>query len=121
MRKTIHLKFISWLLLIVITAISIHCVHESAHAMENRVTATGDQAFLTGISSEPPCSCPPAQQRKDFDGCDNCSCSVCHAPLTIQPFQFSYNPTISDLSTFDPFKHLPEVFLSRFIPPQIQA
>jgi hypothetical protein len=41
--------------------------------------------------------------------------------LTVQPLQLGYNPLILNLSTSDPFKHLPEVYLPKFIPPQIQA
>lgn len=121
MRKTIHLKFISWVLLAVISAVTIHCVHESAHAMQSHATEVDKHESNTEISATPPCSCPPVEQHNNSGECDNCSSCACHAPLTIQPFRFSYNPTTSDLSTFDPFKHLPEVYLSRFIPPQIQA
>lgn len=121
MRKTIHLKFISWVLLAVISAVTIHCVHESAHAIQSHVTAAGEHASDAEISAKHQCPCTPLEQQKDYDGCDTCSNCVCHAPLTIQPFHFSYDPIISYLSTFDPFKHLPEVYLTKFIPPQKQA
>jgi len=38
--------------------------------------------------------------------------------LTIHPFQLSYNPSIIDFGTSEEFKHLPEVYLPKFIPPQ---
>jgi len=48
----------------------------------------------------------------------NCAC---HASVTIQQFQLSYNPSILKLNLSEPFKYLPEVFLSKFIPPQKHA
>ena len=36
----------------------------------------------------------------------------------MQQFQFGYNPVILDLKRSEPFKYLPEVYLTRFIPPQ---
>ncbi|MFA7404018.1 MAG: hypothetical protein WC007_08490 [Pelobacteraceae bacterium] len=120
MRKLIPLKFFSRLLLVVLLTATINCVHESAHAMQSNVKMANDQS-LSEISSPHHCPCSPLEQHKDNDGCDNCINCACHAPLTVQHFKFSYNPSILDLQTSDPFKFLPEVYLSKFIPPQIQA
>jgi hypothetical protein len=41
--------------------------------------------------------------------------------MTEQPVQVVYSLQIAPLVFPDPFKFLPEVYLSKFIPPQIQA
>jgi hypothetical protein len=101
--------------------VTITGVHESAHAMQSHVTAPSDQASPSEISASHQCPCAPLEQHEDYDCCDTCSNCSCHAPLTIQPLQLSYSPIILDLSTPDTFKHLPEVYLSKFIPPQNPA
>ncbi len=118
MRKFIHLKITSTLLLLVILAVTLSCAHESAHALQSPVN-TAFSAMESAASHDTPC--PPCEHHQDYDGCDSCVNCACHASLTVQPFQLSYNPIIVNLSRFDLFKHLPEVHLSKFIPPQIQA
>jgi len=91
----------------------------SAHAVEK---CLGDHESINESIVDPhdSPSCP-LEQHNDFDGCDTCINCSCHATLIIQPFLLSYNPITLDLRTSDPFKHLPEVYLDRFIPPQNQA
>ena len=121
MRKpwSTTLKFFSLMLLVVMLTVTINGVHESAHALQSHVTAAGDQVSPADISASQHSPCSPHEHHDDYDGCDTCINCVCHASLIIQPFQFCYNPSILDLSTSDPFKFLPEVYLSKFIPPHI--
>ena len=121
MRKIIPLKFFSRLLLIVMLTVTINGVHESAHAMQSLVAAGDDQGSHSEVSVPHQCPCTPLEQHKDYDGCDTCSNCSCHAPLTVQTIHLSYNPSIQILQISDPFRFLPEVYLSKFIPPQIQA
>jgi len=121
MRSAIYLKFISWVMLVVVSSFTLHCVRESAHAMQERAAAAGEQTSDTQVSAQHHCPCSPVGEHTDYDDCDSCADCACHAHLTVQPFQFISNPTISDLCMIDSFRHLPEVYLTRFIPPQIQA
>lgn len=121
MRTLIPLKFFSRLILLVMLTVTINGVHESAHAMQSHVAAAADRDLYVEISAPHQCPCGPLEQHKDFDCCDTCVNCACHAPLTVQPLQLSYNPVVDDLSTSDPFRFLPEVYLSKFIPPQKQA
>jgi hypothetical protein len=120
MRKLIHLKFYSLILVVVMLSVALHGAHESAHAMQSHVK-TCDQVSLPDISISHQCPCAPDEQHKDYDGCDTCVNCSCHASQTIQTFQLSYNPISISLGSSVPFKYLPEVFLSKFIPPQNQA
>ena len=120
MRNFIHLKFFYWVLIVVMLTVTADGVRGNAYAMESHVAA-GDEASYTETSASHQCPCSPVEQHNDYDGCETCVNCACHAPLTIQPFKLSYNPSILDLQTFDPFKFLPEVYLSKFIPPQKQA
>jgi len=116
-RNLIHLKLHSWLLLSIILTGMLIGVYESA-AMESHASSASAQAACCEISASHHCPCSPLEQHNDYDGCDTCDDCGCHAPLTTSPFRLSYNPIISDQTSIDPFKHLPEVYLPKFIPPQ---
>jgi hypothetical protein len=115
--KFIHLKLHSWILLAVMLTVTLIGVYESA-AKESHLTTASVQSACCEISTSPHCPCSPLQQHTDYDGCDSCDDCGCHAPLGTRAFQLSYAPIIIDLNSRDPFKHLPEVYLSKFIPPQ---
>ena len=121
MRRLIPLKFFSRLLLVIMLVVTINGVHESAHAMQSHVASASEQASYSDISAPQQCPCAPLEQHKDYDGCDTCVNCTCHAPLNNETLQISYNPSVLTLHFSDPFKFLPEVYLSKFIPPQIQA
>ncbi|AFP20459.1 MAG: hypothetical protein ACD_75C01198G0003 [uncultured bacterium] len=121
MQKLIPLKFVAKLLLIVMVIMTVHGVHESAHAMQDHVKASSDQASLSQISVPHQCPCTPPAEHKDYDGCDTCINCACHAPLAVQQLVVHYNPIILSLGFSDPYQYLPEVYLSKFIPPQIHA
>lgn len=121
MRKISHLKFFSFILILVMLTVTINGVHESAHAAQSHVKSASGRAPHPEISESHQCPCVPLEQHKDLDCCDTCVNCACHAPLTIQQFQLSYNPIILELGTSDTFKHLPEVYLSKFILPQNPA
>jgi hypothetical protein len=121
MRQYLHLKFSASVLLLVILTISIVGLHKNAHAQQSSCHEEITQ--LSQLENPSPCQCPGSshEQHKDYDGCDNCANCACHASLGVDPFRLSYNPTIRDLLTTDPFNYLLEVYLPKFIPPQIQA
>jgi hypothetical protein len=121
MRNTLHIRFSSWLLLVVMLFVAVTGGHESAHAMQGQIATASDQASPLEISPAHHCPSVPLEQHSDHDGCDTCVSCSCHTPLTIQSFNLSYNPFLLKLNTFDQFKHIPEVYLSKFIPPQISA
>lgn len=122
MRKFIPLKYVAQVMLLVMLAVAVHGVHESAHAMQGCVTASDDSVITKAEYSAPhKCPCAPPAEHKDYDGCDTCLNCSCHAPLAVQPLVLNYDPIILNLRFSDPYQYLPEVFLSKFIPPQIQA
>lgn len=98
--------------------VTINGVHESAHAMQSHLSTASDQVSASEISDPLQCPCDPLEQHDDHHFCDTCINCACHAPLAVHPFQLSYNPSILELKTSDPFRFLPEVYLSKFVPPQ---
>lgn len=98
--------------------LTVNGAHESAHAMQTPVAAADTDRGAADSHHTP---CTPFEHSQDYDGCDSCVNCACHASLTILPFQLNYNPSVSTLSTPDLFTFLPEVYLSKFVPPQIQA
>ncbi len=109
-------------MLLVILAITLHGVAESAHAMQEWA-ARSDNAAVCHIEAGAgqQCPCAPSPEHKDLDGCDTCVNCICHAPLPMQQLVLHYSPVVRDLIFSEPNQFLPEVFLSKFIPPQNQA
>jgi len=68
-------------------------------------------------------SCPdyPADEQSVPHECDSSCHCPCHAQLNAEPVQIGSSPPASHLYVFEPFQSLPEVYLSRFIPPHILA
>ena len=120
MKKLSPLKYLSMLLLLIMLLTSANGVHDTVHAMQSQLSTAGEQTSFATDSIHS-CPCDPGEQHEDCDGCDSCINCSCHAPLTVQPFQLRYTPLIITLSSTDPFKHLPEVFIPKFIPPQNRA
>jgi hypothetical protein len=121
MKKSFSAKLISQLLLVVMLTMTITGVHESVHAMQSHVKKVSGQATHTEFTTSHLNPCSPLEQHKDFDGCDTCANCTCHTPLSNQSVLISYNPFVLTLHTSEPFRFLPKVFLSKFIPPQIHA
>ncbi|QEM68863.1 hypothetical protein FO488_12320 [Geobacter sp. FeAm09] len=119
MRKLIPLKFVSGLLLLVMMIVTVQGVHESAHAMQGSITSLNgsvmNQADLASSDQNP---CGQSSEHQDYDACDACINCECHAPLTASQLAPHYSPMISSLRFSGPYQYLPEVFLSKFIPPQ---
>jgi hypothetical protein len=107
--------FIALLILASLVTASVTCGAE-VHAVSGN-----DSASLLQSHHPEGSPCCPAEHGTDTTHCDSCLSCPCHAPLTVDPFQLGYNPIMLNLITSVPFKHLPEVYLSKFIPPQIQA
>jgi hypothetical protein len=121
MRQYMPLQYISRLLLLVMLSVAVNGAHGSAHAAQRHFSAAGEQAPGARAEADHHCPCSPLEEHNDYDGCDTCINCVCHAPLTVQQFKLGYDPIVLSIRSADPFKHLPEVFLSKFIPPQNPA
>ncbi|MBJ6749981.1 hypothetical protein [Geomonas anaerohicana] len=63
----------------------------------------------------------PLQDDAGHDDCDFCCDCACHLSLSVGHFSLDYNPVFAALQSFDRFTFLPEVFLSKFVPPQLRA
>lgn len=102
-------------------ALVINAMPEIGHAMERSHVEACDHTLPFESSDSPQDSDSPVNHACDYDGCEFCLHCVCHAPLPSQQFQLSYLPVIESLSPAEIFRHLPEVYFPKFIPPQIPA
>jgi len=121
MNRQLFQKYISFLMVIVILSIAVNGFCQSSDTVEFSVAAKNIQkgTYISSIDTQCPES--PVNKSAQPDHCNSsCYCS-CHAPLTLQSVRLCYFPPIDPLSTFEPFKAIPEVYLSKFIPPQIFA
>jgi hypothetical protein len=119
MRKFIPLKFVSRLLLMSILLVAVNGVFASSHSMQSCLSAAMDSA-ITRVESSAPHVYPsaPPEQHDDYDNCDTCIGCPCHASLVAQQLLHNYTPFVLSLRLSDPYQYIPEVFLSKFIPPQ---
>ncbi|NTW70477.1 MAG: hypothetical protein HGB23_11670 [Chlorobiaceae bacterium] len=110
--------FLSRLLLLMLLTASINGQFSSAHAVQTTLAAaiTGEEFVML-----------PAMQReknstnehhKHTGECHTCGNCLCHVILPVQSLKLDYNPAVISFCTFKPIANLPEVTLSRFIPPR---
>lgn len=120
MRQLPPMKIFSLLLLVVMLTAVLDGAFRSARAAQVSPAAATLQVLEDGGNPPHGCPCPPTNHN-DCDDCDDCADCICNCFLTSQLFSLSYKPFLQDLHSHTPFSFLPEVYLSRFIPPQNQA
>lgn len=118
MRKLLSLKLISLLLLTVILTAMTHGLCDEAHASHHFLSAKSDQTESLSSPSNHCTDCPVDDHDGGSGNCDSCTNCICHTFSLLHHFNYLYLPFTSDLLTFQAFKPLPEVYLSKFIPPQ---
>lgn len=121
MNLQLFQKYISFLMVIVILSIAVNGFCQSSDTVKFPVAAKNIQKVTDISSNDTQSPESPVNKSAHPDHCNSsCYCS-CHAPLTLQSERLCYSPSIDPLSSFEPFKAIPEVYLSKFIPPQIFA
>ncbi|MBT0654690.1 hypothetical protein [Geomobilimonas luticola] len=123
MAHTLLHKFVTLLLLAVVITASVMGLCRETHAVEQCWDGHGGQETvacqLVGEGDHCP-SCPAGEHAGHNDCDSSCYCS-CHLPLTSH-FGFSvHTPHVSTLVPIDSFFRFPEVYLPKFVPPQIHA
>jgi hypothetical protein len=114
-------KMVAVLMVMVMLVISISCDCGTASASDSAdasVKAKQTVSKADGCASHCP-GCPDSDD-SDSGHCDSCSCP-CHAPLSVQPIRLTFSELVSPLAFHEPFIYLPQVYLSKFIPPQNAA
>lgn len=120
MKQNTLLKFITLLTVMVIFAISFTEFCGESHGFEVSGASHGAETCKGPGAVDKGGHCPSDENTLP-DHCDSsCNCP-CHAPLTWQPVLASCAPHISSLVFSEPFKAIPEVYLSKFVPPQLNA
>lgn len=67
-----------------------------------------------------PCAPSPSTTPNDHFCTGDCGCP-CQAPLSSAMLTVGYSPAFANLRHAEVTRHIPEVYLDRFIPPQNQA
>ncbi len=113
-------QFASLLLVVVILTAPTVCLCQEIHADDHlQVFVTAGHDSIGGCAGQCP-TCPgDTNPGADHDAAA-CYCA-CHLPVINQPFNIHRAPIAGDLIAFEPFTAMPEVYLSKFIPPQNQA
>lgn len=109
-----HVRYISGILLLVLLTVTLNCVHESVHALQHRMLAACDHGSVAPHGEQS----APDSQHTDNDCCTDCGNCAAHAPLAGRQLAIAYAPLVSTMKAPEPFRHLPEVFLAKFVPPQ---
>lgn len=79
---------------------------------------TANHSLADDTDGNCPCAPSPSSSTNDHFCAGDCG-SPSHAPLSVQPVKVGYFPQNSPLTSYEPFKAFPEVYLSKFIPPHI--
>lgn len=121
MRDLMPLKSISTLLLVMMFCVILGSACDSAHAMQLGATVVSCEQTVSHGGAE--CDLPGclAEGEDGHADCDLCCDCACHLSLSLSSFTFNYLPLLSDIQSFNRFTFLPEVFLSKFVPPQLRT
>jgi hypothetical protein len=113
-------KFASWLLLMAMFLVTVASVCQTSHASEAGSLSSAHHAAVSapGAAGDSP---SPLDQHGTADDCHDCAGCDCHSLVSGQPIRIVFNLVSLEVGTSDPFQYLPEVYLSRFVPPQIRA
>lgn len=107
-------------MVVVLFTISVTGFCRNTHFFElSAASPTQTGSYLTAV--EKGCPICPIDEHSVPDHCDSSCYCACHAPLAPQPVEISCSQLVSSLVFAEPFKAIPEVYLSMFIPPQIHA
>lgn len=114
-------KFVTLLLLAVVIAASVVGLCREAHAVEECWGSHGAETSACSLAgADDHCPSCPADEHTGGGCASSCYCS-CHLPVTSQ-FGFSvHTPHVSTLVPLDSFFRFPEVYLPKFVPPQLHA
>ncbi|QXM10173.1 hypothetical protein KP002_03380 [Geomonas subterranea] len=121
MRKLFPVKFLSFLLLAVTFCTFLSGACDNAHAFAQCGTVA--DCVQSDSHADRDCDTPdcPTQGETGHDDCDFCCDCACHVSLSVGHFSLEYYPVFAALQSFDRFTFIPEVFLSKFVPPQLRA
>lgn len=123
MLKFVPLKSLTWLLLVAVLALTLGALCRPVHA-DSGVSGSATQLVQVQSGSTPDCPCSPLDHGHDHDGdsdgdtCDNCASCGCHASVFNTHTLPVRIPWLTIAGWHEPFRYLPEVYLSLFVPPQ---
>ena len=113
MGRTLPSKSIALILLLVMVSIALGgvvCRGADPHAHQ------GVKVSAVDFHGDAPC-CPDTGH-SDGDHCQSCLSCPCHAPLAGDTIQFNHSPSFRLLSFVEHHTAPPDVYLSKFVPPQ---
>jgi len=113
-------KSASLLLIVMILAASGFSLCGDVHAQEQTWGGEIQETSAVGAAVAHCPGCPGGGHSDADHDASTCYCS-CHLPITEQFARIQHDPLVTELISFEPFTALPNVYLPRFIPPQIPA
>ena len=118
MHKSKAILYFSRFLLLILLTPLINCKFAPAHAMQT-VVATANTIESFAVVSLMHTDQKPSHKNHEHSGeCHVCSNCTCHVLLPVQTIMLDFKPVITSFCSFKIIAGLPEVTLSRFIPPR---
>jgi hypothetical protein len=108
--KPIFRHTISILMILLVLSLSVSCFCNDFAEASVTTAAAGTDCGHCPIDHSDGKPSDPGQ-------CDSSCHCACHPPLTVQPIGIVCSVHVSPLTFSEPHKALPEVYLSKFIPP----
>lgn len=121
MSYSFHYRFVAFVMLLVMLMLATTGFCQESGEKENfsAKSVKSVNSNITTLMSAKTDHAFPDQNSDDGNRCDACRYCACHAPLISQSVHVT-SPTSQRrvITSLEPFKVLPEVYLSIFIPPQ---
>jgi len=118
MQKIRTVTFFSRFLLLILLTASIDGKFDSTHAIQKSVVSADNFESFAVLSAMRTDKKNSHKHHEHSSECHTCSNCTCHVLLPVQTIKLDYNPVITSFCSFKLIVHLPEVTLSRFIPPR---
>lgn len=113
-------KIVALGMLVVLTVVTLASFARNGCAFQQASTFTKAHSVL---AAQLDADCPecPLDQHSDSGHCGSACYCACHAPLMAQPVQLVCARLLTPLLFHESVKYPPEVYLSKFVPPEILA
>ncbi len=121
MDKFRIVTFLSRFLLLILLTSLINGRFSSVNMMQNTVSPVKNGESFAIVSAMNSGKTTAHEHQKHTGECHACCNCFCQVILPVQSITLVSNPVIMSFCSFSPVANLPEVILSRFIPPRTLA
>ena len=121
MHKYSAITFFSLFFLLILLTASINGEFSGVKSTHTSISSAQNGEAFAAVSAMHTDHKTAHERHKHSAECYTCCNCLCHVILSVQSIRLDYNPVITSFCSFKPITNLPEIILSRFIPPRTLA